>query len=78
MNENNEIESVDAVLAQQVYSHMINDNPDSLEIGTPAKGGVIKVYGSFSRLEEFKAKIDEAMKARKYAQSLMDAPQGTQ
>ncbi len=42
--------------------------PDSLEIGTPAKGGGVKVYGSFSRLEEFKAKIDAALEARAYAQ----------
>ena len=39
---------------------IINDNPDSLEIGTPGKLGAIKMYGDFNNLEDFKAKIEEA------------------
>ena len=39
---------------------------DSLEIGTPAKGGAIKVYCDFSHPEEAKKKIDEAVKLRGY------------
>ncbi len=42
---------------------------DSLEIGTPAKGGAIKVYCDFKNLDETKAKIDNAIQAREYAQS---------
>ena len=41
---------------------------DSIEIGTAGKGGAIKVYGDFSKPEEFKAKIDNAIKLRIYAQ----------
>jgi len=46
---------------------IINDNPDSLEIGTPAKGGAIKIYGNFNDVESFKQKIDNAKKVREYA-----------
>lgn len=42
---------------------------DSLECGTPAKGGAIKVYCDFSNLEDTKLKIDNAIIARTYAQS---------
>lgn len=49
-----------------------NDSPDSLEIGTPAKGGAIKVYGNFNDLDDFKAKIDNAVEARKYAQTKLE------
>ncbi len=45
-----------------------DENPDSIEISTPAKGGAIKVYGDFSKPEEFKRKIDAAIEARAYAQ----------
>ena len=48
---------------------VINENPDSLEISTPSKGGGIKVYGDFSKMDEFKAKIDNAIEVRKYAQA---------
>ena len=43
------------------------ENPDSLEIGTPAKGGAIKVYGDFSNKDEFQKKIDNAVELRNYA-----------
>jgi len=46
-----------------------NENPDSIEIGTPSKGGVIKVYGDFMNLEGFKAKIDNAVEIRSYFNS---------
>jgi hypothetical protein len=44
-----------------------SDNPDSIEIGTPSKGGVLKVYGNFSRPEEFRARIDKAIELRGHA-----------
>lgn len=47
----------------------IVENPDSIEIGTPSKGGAIKVYGNFSHPEEFKNKIDAAKEVRDYAQA---------
>ena len=48
---------------------VINENPDSLEIGTPAKGGSIKVYGNFDNPEAFKKKIDNAFEVRNHANS---------
>lgn len=45
---------------------IVTENPDSLEIGTPSKGGVIKVYGNFSEKEIFKVKIDNALELRNY------------
>ena len=46
-----------------------NKSPDSLEIGTPGRGGVIKVYGDFSNPEQFKAKLEQALELRDYANS---------
>jgi len=45
----------------------ITENPDSIEIGTPSKGGAIKVYGDFADVEAFKKKIDAAAEVKKYA-----------
>ena len=45
------------------------DNPDSLELGTPSKGGAIKIYGDFAKPDEFKLKIDNAVAVRAYANS---------
>ena len=45
----------------------ITENPDSIEIGTPSKGGAIKVYGNFDNQEAFKKKIDAAAEVKKYA-----------
>ncbi len=42
------------------------ENPDSIEIGTPSKGGAIKVYGNFTEPDDFKKKIDNAIEVRKY------------
>ena len=47
----------------------ITENPDSLEMGTPSKGGAVKVYGNFADEESFKKKIDNAKKVREYAES---------
>ena len=46
-----------------------NKTPDSLEIGTPGKGGVIKIYGDFSNPEQFKLKLEQALALRDYANS---------
>ncbi len=55
-------------MEQTTIQRIINENPDSLEIGTPAKGGAIKVYGNFENKEVFKAKLDAAIEVRAYAQ----------
>jgi len=52
---------------EESIQRQINDNPDSLEIGTPAKGGATKIYGNFSDEESFKKKIDAAKKVKEYA-----------
>ncbi|MCK9602981.1 MAG: hypothetical protein M0R66_01160 [Candidatus Omnitrophica bacterium] len=46
-------------------------NPDSIEIGSPSKGGVIKVYGNYARADEFKKKIEAAAALRKQANELI-------
>ncbi len=46
---------------------IINENNDKLEIGTPAKGGSIRVSGDFNKPDEFKKKIDKAIEVRNYA-----------
>ena len=52
---------------------VINENPDSLEIGTPSKGGAIKVYGDFNKPEEFEKKLINAKAIRDKANQLMGA-----
>ncbi len=46
----------------------IEGQKDSLEIGTPGRGGCVKVYGSFDDPEGFRAKLDIAFELRKLAQ----------
>ena len=53
----------------ETIQKIVNDNPDSIEIGTPSKGGAIKVYGNFDDEEAFKKKIDNAKEIKKYAQA---------
>jgi hypothetical protein len=43
------------------------ENADSIEIGTPGKGGVVKVYGDFNDLEEFRHKLENAKTLRQFA-----------
>ena len=48
------------------------ENADSLEIGTPSKGGAIKVYCDFYNPEFCKVKIDNALEVRNYANSKLE------
>jgi hypothetical protein len=43
------------------------ERPDSIEFGTPSKGGAIKIYGDFRDPEGFKKLIDNAFAVRAYA-----------
>ena len=52
---------------EETIQKQISENPDSIEIGTPSKGGAIKVYGDFSNPEEFKKKIVAAAEIKKFA-----------
>ncbi|KKL45545.1 hypothetical protein LCGC14_1987920 [marine sediment metagenome] len=54
---------------EESIQKVVNDNPDSIEIGTPAKGGAVKIYGNFDDEAAFKAKIDNAKKVKEYAQA---------
>ncbi len=49
---------------------------DSLEIGTPGRGGTVKVYGSFDDPEGFKAKLAVALDLRRFAQIEMAKQEG--
>jgi len=44
---------------------------DSIEIGTPGKGGAIKIYGDFADPVDFEARIRAAVRLRKTAHNLM-------
>jgi hypothetical protein len=52
---------------EQKHVHR-NENADSLEFGTPGKGGVVKIYGDFFKPEEFERKIANAKIVRQAAQ----------
>lgn len=51
---------------------VVNKSPDSLEIGTPGKGGAIKIYGDYSDSDAMKEKIDKAKELRDYARVTLD------
>jgi hypothetical protein len=55
---------------EQKHVHR-NENADSLEFGTPGKGGVVKIYGDFFKPEEFKKKLENAKDVRAKAQELL-------
>lgn len=42
---------------------------DSLEFGTPSKGGAVKIYWDFNDYDGFRKKIDEAIRLKQYAAS---------
>ena len=53
---------------EQIHRH-VNDRPDSITIGTPSKGGEVKIYFNAKAPDtETNALIDAALAARKYAQ----------
>ncbi|MFA5002025.1 MAG: hypothetical protein WC502_03500 [Methanolinea sp.] len=45
---------------------------DSIEIGTPGKGGAIKIYGDFADPTGFEARIWEAVRLRKMTGDLLE------
>lgn len=56
---------------QEEIKKIITENPDSLDIGTPGKGGAIKVYGNAANKEEFQKKVENMLEIRANAQSKM-------
>ena len=55
-------------MEESIQKH-VTENPDSIEMGTPSKGGSVKIYGNFNDEEAFNKKIDAAKKVREYAQA---------
>lgn len=55
-----------------VVKHISDNYQDSLEIGTPGKGGVVKVYCDFNKPEEAKAKLINAVNVRQFAADLVE------
>ena len=52
---------------EQIHRH-VNDRPDSITIGTPSKGGEVKIYiNAKAPVAETNALIDAAFAARLYA-----------
>lgn len=49
---------------------IINDKSDSIEIGTPAKGGSVKVYGDSMKPDEFMVRVNNMFTIRAHAQKL--------
>jgi hypothetical protein len=48
------------------------ENKDSIEIGTPAKGGALKVYGNLDDKEEFEKKLERGVRLTKKFRVLRD------
>lgn len=63
-----EIIKEDKTMEESVQK-VVHENPDSIELGTPSKGGAVKVYGDFNKPDEFMKKIDNAAEVRKYAEA---------
>jgi hypothetical protein len=57
-----------ALQALATLKELTDEVPDSLEFGTPATGGAMKIYHRADDLEGFKRKIDVMLEARAYAQ----------
>ncbi len=55
-------------MTEEVIHRHIDAQKDSVEIGTPGKGGAVKVYGDFANPEDFMHRIDNAFMVRGYAQ----------
>jgi hypothetical protein len=56
-------------MGEENITKIINENPDSIEIGTPAKGGGLKCYGNFDDVEAFKTKILNAKQVMEFARA---------
>lgn len=51
---------------------------DSLTIGTPSRGGEIKVYGDFNNPDQFKTKLLQAIELKEFANSRIYPPKDQQ
>jgi hypothetical protein len=58
-------------MTETIIHKQVDDNKDSLELSTPAKGGAIKIYGDFNDEVTFLKKISNAISIRKQANELL-------
>jgi len=58
---------------EEVKHLYVDDSKDSIEIGTPSKGGSIKVYGDMNKPDDFKKKIENALEVVKDARAKLVA-----
>lgn len=63
-------------MEEQIHKH-VNDRPDSITIGTPSKGGELKVYFNSEKPVEAESLLTNAFAIRKIAQEKYTA-QGNQ
>ena len=59
-------------MTEEIIHRHIDAQKDSVEIGTPGKGGAVKVYGDFANPEDFMRRIDNAFMVRSFAQRTME------
>ena len=54
---------------EESIQKQVTENPDSIAMGSAAKGSLVKIYGDFSDVEAFKKKIEAAKEVKKYAEA---------
>ncbi len=60
-------------MTEETVVRHINEGPvfqDSIEIGSPSKGGAIKVYGDAGKKDEFEVRIRNMILLRKLANDM--------
>ena len=60
-------------MAEEIINIHRTENASSLELGTPSKGGAIKVYFDADKLDDAKRKVDNAIMIRQYANEKIGA-----
>lgn len=58
-------------MEQMLHKHVTEGNTDSIEIGTPGKGGVVKIYVDFSDPATCIQKIRVAAEMKKLANDVI-------
>jgi hypothetical protein len=51
---------------------LLNEERDSVELSTPAKGGAIKCYGNADKPELFKEKLKRMVEVRNFGRDLLE------
>lgn len=56
-------------MTEVTIQRIVNEEPDSIELGSPSKNIKKKIYGNANDVEGFKKKIDNMAEVEKYAQA---------